>query len=85
MKSSKTFQPDDLFKIFNIKIPKEGEKILNGILSFLLYLPSGCKIETSSGITLQKLNEDLIFIDGKIETSEFLNSLKEHKIIRIPV
>jgi len=77
-------QPADFFKLLHIKHTEEAEKILSSVLAFLVYMPVGDKIETSS-LSFEKLSKDLIYVDSKASLERAVESMDKNKIIRLPI
>lgn len=77
-------QPSMLFDLIGVKNIEEANKVFSVILTALFYLPKGVRLETST-IALQKLSDDLIFIDSDLEFEDVLGLLNEKKLIKIPI
>jgi len=84
MKKENVIQPSKLLKILNVKDEAEAEKILNCCFGFLIYLKEGQVLKTNTA-SFEKISNDLIHIDAKIDIKKTVKSLEKSKFIRIPI
>ena len=80
----KIIQPKKLFKILKIKDYEEAEKVFASTVGFLVYLPEGHTIQTSTA-SFHKISNDLIQISSNIDTANLVNFLEKTKVIKFPV
>lgn len=76
-------QPESLYKILNVKNLEEAEKVLTVSYSFLLYLKKGDSLVTATA-TFNKIGEDLIQIDTKLNPDFITDELIRKRIIKFP-
>lgn len=82
--SEKIIQPQKLLKVLNIKDEGEAEKVLQSCFGFLIYLKEGQKLVTNTA-TFEKISNDLIHIQSKVDVKKTVKSLEKAKYIRLPV
>ena len=80
----KIIQPKKLFKILKLKDFEEAEKVFASTLGFLVYLPPGHTIRTSTA-SFRKISNDLIQITTNIDTKNLVNFLEKTNVIKFPV
>jgi len=77
-------QPAMIFDLIGVKNTEDANKVFSAVLSFLLYLPNGARLETSS-ISVQKITNDLLVVDTIAGTNEVLTLLNDNKLIKLPL
>lgn len=77
-------QPNDLFKMLNLKNSEEAEYILTQVFNFLLYIRPGDVIETSNAL-FEKVSKDLIYTNAKVNSPAVLKSFEEKLNLKFPV
>jgi hypothetical protein len=81
--ATKPIQPDALFSMLNIKTTDSPEKIINGLLSVIFWLPTGGALETNL-FKLDKLDSNTIYMEAEVDKDEIANVLTSNNI-RLPL
>jgi len=76
------FQKTDLLKKLKIKDIEDGEKIFDFIIDFLIYMPAGDVLVTSSA-DFVKIDDQFINIISKTKETSIIDSLSVSRIIKI--
>ena len=77
-------QPSDLFELLRVKNTKETEKVLSFTINFLSYMRVGDILQTSL-TTFEKVGDDLLYIDTKLNPNAVIDSLNKGRIINLPL
>ena len=83
LNDSKIIQPKRLFRILKVKDYEEAEKVFASTVGFLVYLPIGHTIQTST-CSFQKISEDLIHISSNINSEQVINYLEKTQVVKFP-
>ena len=76
-------QKQDIFNRLGIKEGEDADKIFNLIMGFFVYMKAGDELSTSL-IDFRKVDNELMWIESKIDVDEMVDSLESLKIIKIP-
>jgi len=79
------YTANEIISKVGIKSNKDNKDIIGISLSFLNYMKIGEKIIVNNDSSYEKISEDLIYIDSKVDKSNVVDYLEENKVVNLSV
>lgn len=73
-----------MFDMLNVKNFDEARRVMSHSLGLLAYLNPGDRLEITD-IKFEKLSNDLIYIDSRLDLAQVVDSLEKKRILKFPL